>query len=402
MRVEKWREDAQPERPEVAAATRKLPESNGDRDGSPGSGSDKTQVLRGASRYAGLVAGTGLPSDAKPPASRDKDKDADARSAAPRPPAPTDPALADSGPASADSDVTTALRIKPPAGPAARDERARSSAVPPVAPVRDPWDEGADNDVAEGHQHDPHEVTVQLDAVQFDGGVLRRMPAAAAGGAPEGSDGPVFVDESGRRSRRYRRIGLAVGLACAGYAVVIGATLMSGNSDAPWLPVPGQEQQPAGKVETTPDPAESDDAPGSGASLEPGSVPSAGGTGLPAPGATVLAPGATAPGKTPGTTDDDPAPTPTRKTPKPDTDADDPEPSPPVQPPPVTPDEPTPAEPPAPEPSGTTGGGDGAGTDNVAGPPAPPAVVAEGPASQPDQPAAPAPAPAAPSPEHVL
>src|SRR5690606_40866424 len=102
------------------------------------------------------------------------------------------------------------------------------------------------------YTHDPHEVTVQLDAVQFADGVLRRTPGVQPE-APEPSEGPVFVDESGRRGRRYRRIGLAVGLACAGYAVVIVATLLSGNSDAPWLPVPGQEADaPAGQVDTSP------------------------------------------------------------------------------------------------------------------------------------------------------
>ncbi|MEU6555612.1 hypothetical protein ABZ915_35995 [Streptomyces sp. NPDC046915] len=34
-------------------------------------------------------------------------------------------------------------------------------------------------------------------------------------------EGPVFVDNSGRRSRVLRRIGTATGVVCAGYAVVL-------------------------------------------------------------------------------------------------------------------------------------------------------------------------------------
>ncbi|WP_119288289.1 hypothetical protein [Streptomyces sp. YIM 130001] len=69
---------------------------------------------------------------------------------------------------------------------------------------------------------------------------------------PEGSDAPVFVDESGGRSRRLRRIGWILGVACAVYAVVLGATLVSGNSDAPWMPGIGKDdEKPAGKVSPT-------------------------------------------------------------------------------------------------------------------------------------------------------
>ncbi|MET8576411.1 hypothetical protein [Streptomyces sp. NPDC005012] len=105
-----------------------------------------------------------------------------------------------------------------------------------------PW-ETADK---AGHSHDPNEVTVQLDGVGRE--VEERLEAAAVPVGPvtahgEGADGPVFVDESGRRSRRYRRIGIGVGVACAVYAVVILATLLSGNSHAPWMPVPGRQQE---------------------------------------------------------------------------------------------------------------------------------------------------------------
>ncbi|WAZ23399.1 hypothetical protein STRCI_004740 [Streptomyces cinnabarinus] len=38
--------------------------------------------------------------------------------------------------------------------------------------------------------------------------------------------GPVFVDTSGRRSKVLRRIGIAVGVGCLGYAVVLGMAFM--------------------------------------------------------------------------------------------------------------------------------------------------------------------------------
>ncbi|MFC4470798.1 hypothetical protein ACFPH6_40965 [Streptomyces xiangluensis] len=104
------------------------------------------------------------------------------------------------------------------------------------------------------HHHDPDEVTVQLDVAgaHLEDWLVQQAKGPRGGqSAQEGSDGPVFVDETGRRSRRYRRIGMAVGLTCAVYAVVIIATLLSGNSSAPWLPVPGKEDdKPASKVDS--------------------------------------------------------------------------------------------------------------------------------------------------------
>ena len=57
-------------------------------------------------------------------------------------------------------------------------------------------------------------------------------PTSKRGDAPDASDAPVFVDETGRRGRTFRRIGITVGLACAAYAVVIVGTLLSGYEDA--------------------------------------------------------------------------------------------------------------------------------------------------------------------------
>ncbi|MFB7334791.1 hypothetical protein ACFC00_24545 [Streptomyces adustus] len=100
--------------------------------------------------------------------------------------------------------------------------------------------------------HDPHELTVQMSTVG-----LSVPEVSYLSGRPDERDGsPVFVDESGRRGRWLRRLGMAIGVACAVYSVVIVATLLSGSSSAPWLPVPAQD----------------DDAPVS--QVDPSSVPS--------------------------------------------------------------------------------------------------------------------------------
>ncbi|MEW2161821.1 hypothetical protein AB0912_02310 [Streptomyces sp. NPDC007084] len=135
-----------------------------------------------------------------------------------------------------------------------------------------------------GHNHDPHEVTVQLDGTgrRLDDRLVKQTEGGAAG---QESDGPVFVDESGRRSRRYRRLGILVAAACAVYAVVIVATLLSGNSNAPWLPVPGQKKdQPARKVDTKPLPSHAVDPSAPGEAAAPGAVATAEDGTTPEPG----------------------------------------------------------------------------------------------------------------------
>ncbi|GGN38604.1 hypothetical protein [Streptomyces fuscichromogenes] len=117
-------------------------------------------------------------------------------------------------------------------------------------------------------------------------GIAASGPAPVAAPVPA----PVFVDESGRRSRRFRRIGMAVGLVCAVYAVVIVATLLSGSSDAPWLPVPGQNgDRPAGRVDDSPRPSHPSRSSDDGASVA--GPPVNGGT-TPSAGASPRAPGA--------------------------------------------------------------------------------------------------------------
>ncbi|GAB7106784.1 hypothetical protein JCM4814A_50980 [Streptomyces phaeofaciens JCM 4814] len=170
--------------------------------------------------------------------------------------------------------------------------------------------------------HDPHELTVQLASVD-------PAPAAGASGggleSPDGSGKPVFVDESGRRSRRLRRLGAAVGVACSVYALVIVATLVSGNSSAPWLPLPGvDDDTPAGKVETSPVPSASASPSGS-AGAAPSAGPTGSATAASSTGGATATPGATtSPGQlnpsalpeaTTGTTTRNPAATATASSP---------------------------------------------------------------------------------------
>ncbi|MET9898539.1 hypothetical protein [Streptomyces sp. NPDC006446] len=200
-----------------------------------------------------------------------------------------------------------------------------SGPVPDLdGPLSSSWERPDDPE----HTHDPHEVTVQLD------GAGRRLDdwlVQQAKGAPttqEASDGPVFVDESGRRSRRFRRLGMLVAVACAVYAVVIVATLLSGNSNAPWLPVPGQEKdQPAGQVDTSPLPSQSVDPSGTGDATAPGAVATASDGTTPSPGSTP-APGASDKAASPGASSDPEPTTSTTKKPKPGATTKDPDPDP--------------------------------------------------------------------------
>ncbi|WP_443068436.1 hypothetical protein [Streptomyces sp. NBC_01352] len=343
VHVKKWPEDAQPEWPEVAATgvhsatrggTQAFPETNGTgiprRSGTSGEGDRASADAAGTaiSRRAGRAfPGTGRTAE------------------------------------------TDAL-------PPAAELPGRPEAAARTAAVRDPWGETGTS--GSGHDpddhdptHDPHEVTVQLDGIgqQLEDLLVRQAkgggPVGGPAAGPEGSDGPVFVDESGRRSRRYRRIGIAVGLACAVYAVVIVATLLSGNSNAPWLPVPGQQDgQPAGKVDTSPLPAESAPPSGTPGGL-PEPTPTAGTGTAPVPSAGATGPGA---GVSPGAgTSADPSPSRTATAPGPGTGSTPPKATPTTDPP-VTsePPDPTPTDTgPTATPTETTGVGD-PGTGTVA------------------------------------
>ncbi|MFG3347036.1 hypothetical protein ACGF1Z_18445 [Streptomyces sp. NPDC048018] len=171
--------------------------------------------------------------------------------------------------------------------------------------------------------HDPHEVTVQMDAIRIGGqdGARRLQPAEAAPAPRPEPNGPVFVDESGRRSRRYRRIGTLVGIACAVYAVVIVVTLLTGNSSAPWVPVPEQEKAvPAGQDGASPS---ATDSASPSASPSDSPSPSAGddrrsatptrtpGSSSRTPVTTTAAPSRSATAPTPGRITQSPRPGPT-------------------------------------------------------------------------------------------
>ncbi|MFD0023523.1 hypothetical protein [Streptomyces sp. NPDC058382] len=132
-----------------------------------------------------------------------------------------------------------------------------------------------------GHTHEPNEVTIQLDGLGRQLSELLPEP-----GAPDGSDGPVFVDESGRRSKNLRRLGWVVAAVCVCFAVVLVGAVLGGNSSAPFLPLSGQEEhKKAEEVEVPAAPGES-----AGAPVSPGATPSS------SPSAPVDGTGAAAPG----------------------------------------------------------------------------------------------------------
>ncbi|MFD8384380.1 hypothetical protein ACFV2X_38660 [Streptomyces sp. NPDC059679] len=54
-----------------------------------------------------------------------------------------------------------------------------------------------------------------------------------------GSEGPVFVDSSGRRARLFRRVGVVAGIASVGYATVLAVAIMGGTPFAPETLIPG-------------------------------------------------------------------------------------------------------------------------------------------------------------------
>ncbi|OQR63807.1 hypothetical protein B6E66_12115 [Streptomyces maremycinicus] len=201
-------------------------------------------------------------------------------------------------PGSARTEATAPL----PAGTAVYTAFTDAGAAEPLhdplhEPLRDPLRDAVRDSVREPVRdsfQDADELTVQL------AGVDPASTTAASGHRPEPQDGtstPVFVDESGRRSRRLRLLGVAVGVACAVYALVIVATLMSGNSSAPWLPLPGLGgDTPAEQVETSSGPSASASpsgsdtaAPNAGSSDAAQSASSTGGDATAAPGATASA-----------------------------------------------------------------------------------------------------------------
>ncbi|MFD7720166.1 hypothetical protein [Streptomyces sp. NPDC059814] len=145
------------------------------------------------------------------------------------------------------------------------------------------WREGAHA----GHTHEPNEVTIQLDGLGRQLSELLPEP-----GAPEGSDGPVFVDESGRRSKTLRRFGWVIAAVCVCFAVTLVGAVLGGNSSAPFLPLSGQdEHRKAEEVRVSPAPGESAGAlvtPGASAGSSP-SAPVGGSSAPVVPGSSAAA-----------------------------------------------------------------------------------------------------------------
>ncbi|MFJ9109102.1 hypothetical protein [Streptomyces sp. NPDC102283] len=130
----------------------------------------------------------------------------------------------------------------------------------------DNWREGQRT----GHTHEPNDATIQLDGL---GRQLAELPGEPA--PPDGSDGPVFVDESGRRGKTFRRLGWVLASVCVAYAVTLVLAVLGGNSSAPWLPLSGSEEKAkAEQAEEAPAPDDTAGGP-SGDAPEPG--PSASG-----------------------------------------------------------------------------------------------------------------------------
>ncbi|MFD9499087.1 hypothetical protein [Streptomyces sp. NPDC060035] len=149
------------------------------------------------------------------------------------------------------------------------------------------WREGTRT----GHTHEPNDVTVQLDGL---GRQLSELPVEPT--PPDSTDGPVFVDESGRRSKTYRRLGWVLAAICAVYAVTLVVAVLGGNSSAPWLPLSGQEEKKSGEVEVQPAPT---DRTGSVAE-SPGPTPSSTASGPAATAGATAIGGASAGPSSPG------------------------------------------------------------------------------------------------------
>ncbi|WP_234022438.1 hypothetical protein [Streptomyces ipomoeae] len=121
----------------------------------------------------------------------------------------------------------------------------------------------------------------------------RRQQGKQDKGAAE-EEGPVFVDNSGRRARLLRRFGMLLGVVCLGYAVVLGMAFMGwGISASPselfpfggggrqaGAPGGGNGPQPQGGVAPSGIPSGAPDgAPG-------GTPPSGAPTAVPSPSAS--------------------------------------------------------------------------------------------------------------------
>ena len=106
-------------------------------------------------------------------------------------------------------------------------------------------------------------------------------------GSNGSAEGPVFVDNSGRRSKLLRRIGLLLGVLSLGYAVVLGLAFMGiGVSSTTLLPFAGGGPggspnsgpggiQPQGGIGTPPSRPSGTLPTGTATGAPPSSVPTA-------------------------------------------------------------------------------------------------------------------------------
>ncbi|MEU6349834.1 hypothetical protein ABZ896_10970 [Streptomyces sp. NPDC047072] len=104
----------------------------------------------------------------------------------------------------------------------------------------------------------------------------------------ESADGPVFVDNSGRRSKLLRRIGLLAGALSLGYAVVLGLAFMGiGVSSTTLLPFGGGQNGPGGQNRGGP--GGLTEQGGTGNVVRPTGTPPALPSGVPTPTASATA-----------------------------------------------------------------------------------------------------------------
>ncbi|MFJ9455244.1 hypothetical protein ACIRST_09205 [Kitasatospora sp. NPDC101447] len=133
--------------------------------------------------------------------------------------------------------------------------------VPPVgagaaptghfAPVDGPADDLSWSDDAHGPS------TVELPAVT--GAVDQQAATDVADRQAPPAPPPVFVDASGRRQRRIRRLGAVLAVPAGGYLVLLGSTLLGGPTvNAPFLPLPQPPAPTAPASAATPSEAPSD------------------------------------------------------------------------------------------------------------------------------------------------
>ncbi|MFI5807800.1 hypothetical protein [Streptomyces sp. NPDC051561] len=124
---------------------------------------------------------------------------------------------------------------------------------------------------------DADDRTMQLDSLgthfarrDHSGPVLPEL-------STDDGNGPVFVDESGRRGKKFRRAGWILGAICAVYAAMLVASLIGGNSFAPGgMLIPGisASDEKADKVKSepsaTPSVPKSDELPPVGGNQQAG------------------------------------------------------------------------------------------------------------------------------------